>query len=133
MSSICVVVTIHDQELLLEFEARKKFENLGDNYLYVFVGARPCDKIRDLENVIIARELADNLEKYNYLVDFTSWYACIRNAIDLAEYVCLIQYDVNLSRNFLDESQTILDAHPQSIVGYQPMLMSDRNFIKHIR
>ena len=45
MSNLSVIVTIHDQSLLLEYEAQKKFELLSDCVTYMFVGKGDVDKV----------------------------------------------------------------------------------------
>jgi len=130
MPSVSVVVTIHDQSLLLEYEAQNKFGPIGQSLAYLFVGTGDVDKIKDMSNVVVARDLPDNIEDFKYLVDFTSWYACVRNNIVLGDYVCLIQYDVNLSPDFLSQSSELLEASPNSVLGYAPVAMKDRNFIR---
>ena len=77
---IGVVITIHDQELLLAYEAQKKFSGVGTPLTYMFVGSGPADKISTIPNVIIARNLPNNIEDHKYLVDFTSWYALVRKS-----------------------------------------------------
>lgn len=130
MSNLSVIVTIHDQSLLLEYEAQKKFELLSNCVTYMFVGKGDVDKVDKKSNVIIARDLHDNIEDYKFLIDFTSWYACVRNSIELREYVSLIQYDVNLSLDFQEKTLGLLKNSPESVLGYAPVEMKNRNFIR---
>ncbi|MGR3733004.1 hypothetical protein [Pseudophaeobacter sp.] len=129
-SNISILVTIHDQDLLLAYEAERKFAKQAVPTTYVFVGQGPTDKISHLENVVVARDLPDNIETHKYLVDFTSWYACVRNGIATGENVCLIQYDVSLAGDFASQSLAALERSPASVVGYSPVAMKDRNFIR---
>ena len=123
-------MTIHDQDLLLAYEAEGKFSEIGKSVVYLFVGHGKTDKIIDLPNVVIARKLAQNIENYKYLVDFTAWYAIARNQIETFDYVALLQYDVSISEDFITKSQAALDSNRDAIVGYVPLDMSDRNFIR---
>lgn len=127
---LSLVVTIHDQDLLLAYESEGKFSKIAASILYLFVGLGDTDKIADLPNVVIARNLADNIENYKYLVDFTAWYAIVRNQIETCDYVALLQYDVSVSDDFIEESLAALNSNRDAIVGYVPLDMGDRNFIR---
>jgi hypothetical protein len=83
-----------------------------------------------LRNVIVARDLSDNIEDYKYLVDFTAWYACIRNNLPLNRFVCLLQYDVILSDDFFQATRVQFEKSPDSVIGYAPVPLKDRNFIR---
>ena len=67
-------IFIHDQDYLLDFENKGKLNNLK-SYKYVFLGNRPIDKIENLSNVIVARNLPNNIEEYPKLTSYTGWYA----------------------------------------------------------
>ena len=125
-----VVVTIHDQELLLAYEAQNKFSGVNVPLTYMFVGGGPTDKIKTIPNVVIARNLPNNIEDHKYLVDFTSWYALVRNNIPSQKYLALIQYDVSISQDFVNKSIDALSRAPMTVMGYAPMAMTDRNFIR---
>ena len=126
--NIHLIITIHDQEILIDFEASNKFNKNNHPVTYIFVGNGKTDKLNNIDNLIIARNLNNNIEEYNYLVDFTSWYACIKNNIILNDYVCLLQYDVNISKDFGYQSYKLLIESPNSILGYAPVKMKNRNF-----
>lgn len=128
--SFSIVVTIHDQDLLLAYESEGKFSKTESSVVYLFVGLGDTDKITDLPNVVIARNLAENIENYKYLVDFTAWYAIARNQIETCDYVSLLQYDVSISKDFTEKSLTALDSNRDAIVGYVPLEMCNRNFIR---
>jgi hypothetical protein len=129
-SQLSAIVTIHDQDLLLQYESENKFQTIGCPVTYMFVGKGPVDKVRAMDRVIIAREQADNIEDYKFLVDFTSWYACINNAVPLTEFVALIQYDVTVSESFSSTTLSQLQTDPDAVLGYSPVPMADRNFIR---
>ena len=65
----------HDQDLILGFEENQKFKNLY-NYTYVFLGSRPTDKLTELDNVIVARDLEYNREQYP-LFYILHWMVCV--------------------------------------------------------
>ncbi|MFU1477591.1 hypothetical protein ACM25N_07745 [Roseovarius sp. C7] len=129
-SNLGVVVTIHDQELLIAYEAERKFAELNAPLTYVFVGHGPTDMVAELPNVIIARDLEENIETHKYLVDFTCWYALVQNKIPSCEFLALIQYDVSIAPNFVEKSIACLQNAPQTVLGYVPLSMNDRNFIR---
>lgn len=129
-SDLSVVVTIHDQDLLLLYEQEGKFAALGAEVTFLFVGQGAVDKVADLPNVVVARDLPDNIEDHKYLVDFTAWYACVQNALPLNRYVCLLQYDVILSDGFAQATTQAFDAAPEGVIGYSPFPLSNRNFIR---
>ena len=54
--SLQTFIFIHDQEILLEYIRVKKFQNLK-NLKFVFLGNGNTDKIENLENVIISKNL----------------------------------------------------------------------------
>ena len=56
-------IFIHDQDILLHCESVNNFNNLG-NYIYVFLGNGNIDKLNNIKNIIIARDLPNNLENY---------------------------------------------------------------------
>ncbi len=125
-----IIVTIHDQDLVLKYEVAGKFNNLKVPVTYVFVGMGAVDKLESLTNVIVARDLIDNIETHKFLVDFTSWYACARNNILIGDFVSLIQYDVVISSDFATKSAEMMHREPEGILGYIPEEMTNRNFIR---
>lgn len=124
-----IVVTIHDQELLLQYEAAAKFAGQSP-VTYVFVGSGAVDELGCLGNVIVARDLADNIESMNYFVDFTSWYACARNRLTPNGLLSLIQYDVSITHDFSERTVQVMKDLPGGILGYCPVEMKNRNFIR---
>ncbi len=130
MNNLCIYITVHDQNIIVDYEDSNKFSKLKNNYKYVFVGNRSIDKLIGMNNVIIARNLNSNIESYNYLVDFTAWFAIVNNGIINSEFVSLIQYDTSISDNFFTDTIEKMNQNPHSILGYAPHLMKDRNFIK---
>lgn len=125
-----VVITVHDQQIVLDFEQHGKYGNLP-KYTYAFVGARDCEKIRHLPNVVIVRELPDNIEQHKNLVDFTAWYAFVRNGLIGSEFVALLQYDTAISPRFYEQTLARLTREPEKVLGYQKWPILDANFIEN--
>lgn len=125
-----VVITVHDQQIVLDFEQHKKYRNVP-KYTYAFVGRGDCDKIRHLSNVVIVRELQDNIEQYKNLVDFTAWYAFVRNKLIQSEFVALLQYDTAISPSFYKQTLAYLTKEPTKMLGYQKWPILDANFIEN--
>lgn len=88
-------IFVHDQQIVLDYIAAGKFSDLPD-VKYVFLGMRPTDQIGHLPNVIIARDLPDNIEHLPNLVAWTGWYALVCNDLIKTELVNLFEYDVNV-------------------------------------
>jgi hypothetical protein len=89
-------IFVHDQQIVLDYIAADKFHDLPD-VKYCFLGQRDVDQIEHLDNVIIARNLPNNIEHLPNLVAWTGWYAVLRNGLITADYVNLFEYDVNIS------------------------------------
>jgi hypothetical protein len=88
-------IFVHDQYIVLDYIAAGKFSDLPD-VKYVFLGMRPTEQIEHLPNVIIARNLPDNIEHFPNLVAWTGWYALVRNGLITTHFVNLFEYDVNV-------------------------------------
>lgn len=119
----------HDQDLIIEFEKSGKFSNLYD-YIYVFLGKRDVDKIVNLENVIVARNLEHNLEQYPLFTSFTGWYALWKNNLIDTEYVNMFEYDVILSQT-IDQTHSKFYNQKVEMIGYNPFPMANYHFIQN--
>ncbi len=54
------------------------------------------------KNVIVARDLIDNIEHYPNLLSFTAWYAISKNKLfNDKDYLCILEYDVELDNELL--------------------------------
>lgn len=120
-------IFIHDQDLILDFESKRKFSGLY-NYRYVFLGQRPTDKICKMSNVLIARNYDDNLEAYPLFTSYTGWYFLWKNNFIKTKYINLLEYDVILDKNF-DQSHTKFYNEKAEIIGYVPFPMNHYHFI----
>jgi len=128
MKTLETFITVHDQEILLECENTNKYKYIS-NYKYIFVGMRDTSKIDRLNNVIIANKLPHNIEQYKYLVDYTAWYALVKNSLITSPYIALIQYDTFVSKNFEDKTMQVLKNNPNQFLGYVPYSMLSEDFL----
>jgi hypothetical protein len=88
-------IFVHEQNIILDFKNHNKFSNLN-NVKYVFLGKNDTDKIESLNDVIICRNLPNNIEDYPNLTSFSCWYALWKNNMYNSNYINLFEYDVNL-------------------------------------
>ena len=117
----------HDQNLILEFEETNKFKNLY-KHTYVFLGNREVDKLSELNNVIIARNLEHNLEEYPLFTSFTGWYALWKNKLISTKYVNLFEYDVILDP-YIDQHHCKFYEQNIEMIGYVPFPIAHYQFI----
>jgi hypothetical protein len=122
-------VFVHDQNIVIDFIHFGKFSNI-ENVKYVFVGDKPVDKIKDLNEVIICRDLKDNIENYPNLTSFTGWYALWKNNLIESDYVNLFEYDINFSSDLVSQIYNSYD-EGYDIIGYIPLKVRDFNYIGH--
>jgi hypothetical protein len=122
-------IFVHDQDLVELFEENGKFKGFND-YTYVFVGNRPCDKIENLSNVIISRNYEGHLEDYPKLTSFSGWYTLWKHKLIDTEYVNLFEYDVNYVPDFLPHISKML-YDKQDMIGYIPFPAAHQMFIQH--
>lgn len=117
-----VFVVIHDERALLEHERLRTFTHLP-RYRYLFVGMGSTEGLRGRDDVIVARSLPDNVEHHPLLLSFTAWYAIARNGLATTKRVALLEYDVTISADFAERTETALrEGH--RIVGYVPFPLS---------
>lgn len=120
-------IFIHDQDLILDFESKKKFSNLY-KHTYVFLGQRPTDKLSDIPNILIARNYEDNLELYPLFTSYTGWYFLWKNNFIKTNYINLLEYDVILDKNF-DQIHTKFYNDKVEMLGYVPFPMNHFQFV----
>jgi hypothetical protein len=107
-------IFVHDQQIVLDYIAAGKFSDLPD-VKYCFLGMRPTEQIEHLPNVIIARNLPDNIEHYPNLVAWTGWYALVRNDLIKTYFVNLFEYDVNVVGEWVQsKSPCAYFSHPST-------------------
>lgn len=110
MPNLHTYITVHDQDIIVEFEKHKKFKKeLGNDYTYLFVGQKEVDKLYDFKNkVIICRDLKYNIEQHKNLVSYTSWYALVKNNLLKHDYNLMLEYDVLLCPAFYKKISEII-------------------------
>jgi hypothetical protein len=121
-------IFVHDQKIILDFINSGKFKTLP-NLKFLFLGGGEIDKIKNIENVIISRELRYNIENYPKLTSFTGWYSIWKNNLSNSEYINLFEYDINISDNFNEIQNKKLVSN--GIIGYIPFSPHHHNFIGH--
>lgn len=121
----------HDQNLILDFEKNQKFKNLN-NYTYVFLGYNDIEKIIDLPNLIVARNLKFNIENYPLFTSFTGWYALWKNNLINSDFVNMFEYDVILDNKFEQHHSRFYEKNVE-MIGYVPFPMSNMHFINYDR
>jgi len=111
-TNVVVFMCVHDERLIDAYEKSRKLSSQFKNYFYVFVGKGP---VAPRKNVIIARDLLDNIEDNPLASAFTMWYAVYKN-IDLRryDYVLFFEYDVLFAKDFLE--RLVLDA---AVIGFK--------------
>jgi len=122
-------IFVHDQDILLEKIKSNVFSCL-ENVIYVFVGNKDVNKIENYSNVIICRNLPQNIENYPKLTSFTGWYALWKNNLINSDYINLFEYDIDISENFnmLFFEEFIKD---NEIIGYIPYNVHSPSFLGH--
>lgn len=99
VNNVVYVFVCHDQCLI------PSTLNKIENSKLIFVGDKEIDdKLRENKDIIIARDLPNNIEHEKKLLTFTAWYLIVKNNLFLEyDYVCILEYDVALSVFFSDE------------------------------
>jgi hypothetical protein len=128
VNKIDTYIFVHDQEIILDFFSKNRFSDF-ENFKYVFLGNRPINKIENMSNVIISKNLKFNIEEYPKLTSFTGWYSLIKNNLINSEYVNLFEYDVNCIKNF-DTINKKMIKNSYDFIGYFPMDILDPVYIK---
>lgn len=121
-------IFIHNQDILIDFINCGKFKNIGD-LNYVFLGNGEIDKISNLENVIIARNYADNIEIFKNLTSFTGWYLLWKNKMITSDYINLFEYDVNLSNKIENSITETIKNEKVDVIGYVELNVHDNRFL----
>ena len=121
-------ITVHNQDIILNNEESKKYKHLS-KYRYLFVGNGDISLLKDLDNVVVGRDLDKNIEELNYFCDFTSWFFLIKNNLINTKFVSLIQYDTDISEDFEKATLDRLFSNEDIIFGYVPYLIDSLDFL----
>lgn len=109
-------IVCHDQNIILEDIKSDKYKGLP-SHRFLFVGNQETNLIEKLENVIVCRNLPGNIEQHPHLCSFTAWYCVSKNNLANQEYVCLLEYDVDIKSDFHQKNIESLQTK-QEIYGY---------------
>jgi len=120
-------IMVHDQNIILEYENNQKYKNIP-NLKYVFLGNRDIDKINNLDNVIIARDLPHNLEQYPNINAFTGWYALWKNDLITTKYVNFFEYDTIIDDRLFVVLPKLIE-NGFDLLGYIPIECNNYHFI----
>lgn len=128
MKTIETFIFIHDEDIVLDFIEKNRFSSF-EEFKYVFLGNKPYEKIKHLNNLIVARELPDNIEHIPKLTSFTGWYALYKNGYLNTEVVNLFEYDINYIPEFpaINKEMTKKEF---DFIGYFPMSITDVVYLK---
>jgi hypothetical protein len=124
-------IFVHNQDYILDFEKNNKFQLLN-KYTYVFLGNGNIDKLSEVRNLIVARNLKHNIEQYPKLTSFTGWYCLWKNNLISTNYVNLFEYDILINPN-IEQYLNRFYYENMEIVGFVPLQMSNFHFIENKR
>jgi hypothetical protein len=105
------------------------------------VGNKPLDKSlfqfypTVLENLIVCREFADNLEHFPLLCSFTGWYVLYKHIFlklskgERPDYISLFEYDVSLENNFEENVKQLCLSSKPMLVGYISLPFHNPNYL----
>lgn len=126
-SNLSTFIMVHDQDIILDYEKNEKYKGI-DNLNYVFLGNRDIDKLSNIENVIVARDLEHNLEQYPNINAFTGWYALWKNNLIQTKYVNLFEYDTIIDNKLFAVLPKLME-NGFDLLGYVPMTCKNYHFI----
>ena len=89
---------------------------------YVFLGIGDTDKIKGRSDIVIARDLPDNIEQYPKFCAFTGWYALWKNNLIQTDYFNLLEYDIEIKGDFNGISTDCINKKYE-FIGYVPLSM----------
>jgi hypothetical protein len=109
-----ILFVCHDKETVVNVLRKLKDANI------IFVGDNEVDNdIRNIPNIIIARELPNNIEDEKKLLTFTAWYLIIKNDLFLDyDYICILENDVLFDSSFIDNLETEASKNESEIITF---------------
>jgi hypothetical protein len=109
----------HDAEIVKNCINEGRFD-LFDDCRWVMLGPRDFSSIAHIPDLIIARDLPDNIEHHRNLVAWTGWYALARNGyIHKGDIVNLFEYDLTSNMGqFRQMPQSAYFQIPVDVVPY---------------
>ena len=114
MSTVIVVFVCHDKPTV--FNVLQKVPDAT----VIFVGDQDIDdQTRAVPNLIVARELPNNIESEKKLLTFTAWYAIIKNNLFTEyDYICILENDVLLSGTFMKDLQIATTSSENDLITF---------------
>lgn len=128
MKKIETFIFVHDQDIVLDFMNKNRFDNLKD-FKYVFLGNKEYSKIKNLENLIISKNLTHQIENYPKLTSFTGWYSLYKNGLIDSDYVNFFEYDINTNKDIDKIISEIVEKNDVDFIGYNPMYVRDPVYV----
>lgn len=113
MKTIIVFVChdIHSVEFVLQNDK---------NSHIIFVGDKPINhEIHNNPNIIIARNLTNNIEHEKKLLTFTAWYLIVKNNLfPDYDFFTILEYDVVLDNNFKQNLDNELISNDYDVISF---------------
>jgi hypothetical protein len=127
IDNLTTYVICHDQEIIKANILSKKYDNLGQLF-FLYVGNGEFQDLESYPNVMIVRNMKNNIEQYPKFTAFTAWYALWKNGLCKTKYINLLEYDTNPDSQFSFLLKNVLKQKPK-IVHYFPFSMRNYHFI----
>ena len=90
MPSIDYFIVCHNQEIIID-QLSKNIAQKLPNCKFLLVGDGPIDQLKQYDSqVIICRDLSDNIEEHPYLCSFTAWYSVVKNNLNTSKNICFL-------------------------------------------
>lgn len=94
VNNLITFVPCHNQDIIIEFINTNKYNH---NVIFLFLGMGDVDKLREHNNVIICRELKNNIEENKNCLQYCGWYAALHNdLIGEQNYIRIVDYDIDI-------------------------------------
>jgi hypothetical protein len=116
-------VVCHDQDIILNLRGKMK------DCRFLFVGNKQHELIENFDDVVICKKLTHNIEKYPKLCSFTAWYAVSRNKLSKNKYSCMLEYDIEITKDFHAENLLRIKSESEAY-GYLREPINDSMFTK---
>jgi hypothetical protein len=131
-NNIDYFIICHNQEIIID-QLSKNIAQKLPNCKFLLVGDGATDQIKQYDSqVIICRDLSDNLEEHPYLCSFTAWYAVVKNGLYQNNNICLLEYDIELDGKFHQTNTSLINKYNNNnyIIAYNKTLIDHYVFYK---
>ena len=110
--SVQIVFICHDEESVQTV--------LPYGYPILLVGDK---SVKDIEKVIVVRELPFHIEHIPKLLTFTAWYAIVKNHLfKESEFLCLLEWDAVLDKTFESNLKALCKSEVHAISFMESVL-----------